>query len=704
MSLREETNQMLRTRRQRLINGGINTIPSPFKRFSRDFLGLEQATYMIISSFTKGGKCFAKGTEVRMADNSVKKVEDIKPHDFVMSPGVEEPKEVIQIGSGKEKLYRITSQMYNPITVNASHIMYLYDCYKKKYITITMRELFQIYNSMNWEYFCRKYKMVASEAVTIEGSISELPIEPYFYGLWLGDGDTNDTYITTPNNEIVAYLQEYASRLNLHLTSYAGDNKCPKYRICRKEYSEINFKELLGSVSNWSKKHINSDYLNSTIENRYSLLAGLLDTDGYLNPSKSGYEICLQYETLIDDIIDLSRSLGLTCHKFTRYNKKYDKLYYCTTISGNNCSHIPTRLKKVTHVSKVNRRHYCFKIEEVGEGEYYGFTVEGNHLFLLKDYTIVHNTQLVSHLIFSALLYCYYNEKNTGVSIKVLYFPLEETKQRIMTRFYSWLLNQHYKVRISPSDLRSSDNERPVPEDILEKIDSDEFVDIVDYFEDHIIFSEESNPTGIYKECKRYAEEHGKVIKKKVSIKDELGNVKEVEAFDKYVPNNPDEYVFVLIDTINLLQTERGYSKKQTIDKCSEYCITLRDRYGYSPIVIQQQNTDNESIESVKLDRVRPTTAGLGDSKYTSHDANIVLGVFSPFRFGLREYLGYPIDRLKDHFRTLEVLVNRDGELGGIIGLFFDGATCNWAEMPKPNDTAGMSKMYTYLNKIKQSN
>ena len=330
--------------------------------------------------------------------------------------------------------------------------------------------------------------------------------------------------------------------------------------------------------------------------------------------------------------------------------------------------------------------------------------LEQSTYLIISSFTKGGKTQLISHLLFDALMYCYYNEKTTGVSIKVLYFPLEETKQRIMTRFYSWLLNRHYKVRISPSDLRSSDNERPVPEDILDKIDSDEFVDIVDYFEAHFIFSEESNPTGIYKECKRYAEEHGKVIKKKVPIKDELGNIKEVEAFDKYVPDNPNEYVFVLIDTINLLQTERGFSKKQTIDKCSEYCITLRDRYGYSPIVIQQQNTDNESIESVKLDRVRPTTAGLGDSKYTSHDANIVLGVFSPFRFGLKEYLGYPIDRLKDHFRTLEVLVSRDGELGGIIGLFFDGATCTWAEMPKPNDTAGMGQVYAYLNKLNQSN
>lgn len=327
---------------------------------------------------------------------------------------------------------------------------------------------------------------------------------------------------------------------------------------------------------------------------------------------------------------------------------------------------------------------------------------EQSTYYIITSFTKGGKTQLTSHLLFDALLYCYYNEKKTGVSIKILYFPLEETKQRIMTRFYSWLLNQHYKIRISPSDLRSSDNERPVPEDILDKIDSDEFVDIVDYFESHVVFSEESNPTGMYKFCKQYAESHGKIIYKSVTIKDELGFEKQVKAFDKYIPNNPDEYVLVLADTVNLIQIERGFTKKQAIDKWSEYCILLRDRYGQSPINIQQQNADNESIESVKLNRTRPTTAGLGDSRYTSHDANIVLGVFSPFRFGLKEYLGYPIDRFRDHFRTLEILVNRDGELGGIIGLFFDGATCNWAELPKPEDTTGMGQVYAYLKQINE--
>lgn len=325
---------------------------------------------------------------------------------------------------------------------------------------------------------------------------------------------------------------------------------------------------------------------------------------------------------------------------------------------------------------------------------------EQSTYYIVTSFTKGGKTQLVSHLLFEALMYCYYNEKTTGVSVKIIYFPLEETKQRIMTRFYSWLLNRHFNIRISPSDLRSSDNKKPVPDSILEKINSDEFVDIVDYFEEHVIFSEESNPTGMYKFCKQYAEEHGKVINKTIKIKDELGFEKEVKAFDKYIPDNPDEYVLVLADTVNLIDTERGFTKKQAIDKWSEYCILIRDRYAQSPINIQQQNTDNESVDSLKLNRTRPTTAGLGDSKYTAHDANIVLGVFSPFRFGLKEYLGYPIDRFRDHFRTLEVLVNRDGELGGIIGLFFDGATCNWAELPRPENTAEMGEVYAYLDRI----
>lgn len=46
----------LKERRQNLLDGHINCIPTPFPRFKHDFLGIERATQMIITSFTKGGK------------------------------------------------------------------------------------------------------------------------------------------------------------------------------------------------------------------------------------------------------------------------------------------------------------------------------------------------------------------------------------------------------------------------------------------------------------------------------------------------------------------------------------------------------------------------------------------------------------------------------------------------------------------------
>ena len=64
----------------------------------------------------------------------------------------------------------------------------------------------------------------------------------------------------------------------------------------------------------------------------------------------------------------------------------------------------------------------------------------------------------------------------------------------------------------------------------------------------------------------------------------------------------------------------------------------------------------------------------------------MVLGLFSPYRFALKEYEGYDISKFKDNIRFLEMIVNRDGEMGGLCPLFFDGAVCQFNELPRPND------------------
>lgn len=44
----------LEERRNNIINGNINSIPSPFKRFSSDFVGIEQGQYIVVTAPTKG--------------------------------------------------------------------------------------------------------------------------------------------------------------------------------------------------------------------------------------------------------------------------------------------------------------------------------------------------------------------------------------------------------------------------------------------------------------------------------------------------------------------------------------------------------------------------------------------------------------------------------------------------------------------------
>lgn len=329
--------------------------------------------------------------------------------------------------------------------------------------------------------------------------------------------------------------------------------------------------------------------------------------------------------------------------------------------------------------------------------------IEKSCFITVTSFTKGGKSQFTSYtFIYKPLMFCYYTKAD--INIKVLYFPLEETPERIMQRFISWLLYDfsNGKIRISPRDLRSTTT--PVSEDILNIIQTEEIQDIIKYFEEHVIFSEESNPTGIYKYCKQYAEENGVVYQKLGKYKDEFGNIKETKVFDRYEPNNPNEYVLVIVDTINLIDTEKGMTLKQSMDKLSEYCAKyLRNRYQMTPIVIQQQAFESEGNEAFKLGRTRPSVAGLGDTKYTSRDSNLVLGLFSPYRFAMKEYEGYDITKFQDNIRFLEVITNRDGCMGGICPLFFDGAVCQFNELPRPENKVELQKIYKYLETIREN-
>ena len=60
--------------------------------------------------------------------------------------------------------------------------------------------------------------------------------------------------------------------------------------------------------------------------------------------------------------------------------------------------------------------------------------------------------------------------------------------------------------------------------------------------------------------------------------------------------------------------------------------------------------------------------------------------------------MGYDVKILKDHLRFVEIVINRDGEMGGIMPLYFDGETNSFFELPLPDDPK-MQDWYNYAKK-----
>jgi hypothetical protein len=262
-------------------------------------------------------------------------------------------------------------------------------------------------------------------------------------------------------------------------------------------------------------------------------------------------------------------------------------------------------------------------------------------------------------------------------------------------------------IRISPRDLKSTKHDRILNQETIDTIKKykpyfDKIEEIVEFIDDI------RNPYGIYKFMRSYAQNSGVQHKRDIKFTNKkTGEIITKEVDDYYEADDPEEYVMCIIDHISLITTETIRGQKLNLHESivklsSDYLIKLRNKYNYIPIVIQQQASAQESIENKKYDRLKPTLDGLGDCKLTQRDANVILGLFSPFRHDIPEYWGYDIKLFKDNIRFLEILGGRDGGGGTVCPLYFDGAVNYFRELPLPDNIKGIKNVYRLLNKIRQ--
>ncbi|MDD4931458.1 MAG: Hint domain-containing homing endonuclease [Candidatus Colwellbacteria bacterium] len=353
------------------------------------------------------GKCLAKNTPILMFDGTVKMVQDIKTDEKIMGDDSSE-RNILSTTTGNENLYKITTIRGDTYTVNESHILSLKysgtkipvwfsEKYQKKdgVIDIHLKEYLSLPSSIK--------DKLKTYRVGISFDEMKVEIDPYIIGHWLGDGSSRDTVFSTNDKEIVEYYEQEMKKYNLSVVKISGDNY--DYRVTTGintfEPRSNHFRNVLKDNNMMSNKHIPFRYKCNSRENQLKLLAGIIDSDGsYTN---NCYDIVQKNKTLLDDIIFVARSLGFYCKdskEVTKicYNSKngpVEGTYYRTHISGEGLEEIPCLLEYKRAHARCQIKNALvdgFSVECLGEGDYYGFSIDGNRRFVLGNFIVTHNT------------------------------------------------------------------------------------------------------------------------------------------------------------------------------------------------------------------------------------------------------------------------------------------------------------------------
>lgn len=365
--------------------GTQNTVLGVSSKDDESKLRGKRAAKILIEEFG----CHIKGTKVLMYDGSIKNVEDIVIGDILMGDD-STPRVVQELYNGTDQLYKVTLSNGDYQIVNSHHPVYFkkYNWNKGIYTehTLTAPELMKI-KSLDKGYYIPK--------AVLEFQNKPVIINPYFLGLWLGDRDSTRLDIANEDSEVLNWL---SNNYEGTIRNLKQSNTCKVFHISKKTHI---YNRVFNDLNLFNNKHIPVDYKINSSEIQLQVVAGLIDTDGTYNNKKNFFEITQRYDKkhILDDIKFMCESNGLRCSLSSRIGtgKKKGILHYRLRISGD-LSIIPTKIerKKGIKYSSFKTRKcwndYTFKVEPYKVDEYYGFTVDKNHLFVLGDLTITHNT------------------------------------------------------------------------------------------------------------------------------------------------------------------------------------------------------------------------------------------------------------------------------------------------------------------------
>lgn len=316
----------------------------------------------------------------------------------------------------------------------------------------------------------------------------------------------------------------------------------------------------------------------------------------------------------------------------------------------------------------------------------YIFNFQRACYYLLGGMSGTYKTTLADFMLLSAIS----DADAKGIKLDVFYYSYEIDKLNKQCNWLSVLIYQKYNIIIPPEKIKCLGDNRLTEEEL--KLVTSELEEVKKLFERINFRFVSTNPTGVFHELCAHGNAIGTVHYEKVKnakgedVLDDSGNV--ITRVSGYTPNNPDAYTIVVLDHLYHLKKEREFGVKEIIDKYSEYCVQLRNLFGFSFINIQQFNDGLSSVERAKFKGVdlSPQMTDFRDSRNAYMDADVVFGTMCPFKMDMTSCMGYDITRLKSDMIMLKIIKNRLSKDNIAVGLYCNPKAGSFIELPPSFD------------------
>ena len=369
------------------------------------FMSMWTTPYVCLCQCRNSGKALALDTPINTPDGW-KTMGELQVGDYVYGDDGKPTKIVttspIFIG---HQCFEVTLSDGEKIIADADHLWEVK--VRGKMRVMNTKDMSQNYYRLrpNDGYKEYRYQVKTTEPIDY-GRNDKLPIHPYVLGVWLGDGNSHNTRVTSHIDD----TEEM--RKHIENCGYKTSVRYPREDISMigvykgEDWGKFNqFRNELKNLNLLKNKHIPEMYLKASIEDRYELLRGLMDTDGYC--SKFGEcEFCQKDLKFIEQFEELLNSLGI---KNSRTKKKIDcegticEAYYVRFFvdKEHTCFKLKRKHDRVKEKVRMNNYKSIISIKEVKSVPTKCIMVDNeSHLYLCgKKNTVTHNSFLYAPYI-----------------------------------------------------------------------------------------------------------------------------------------------------------------------------------------------------------------------------------------------------------------------------------------------------------------